>query len=82
MVLVRERPDRRGRAGGIVGEPEVTTAASLCLLGLPGLRYLTTDDEEERLMLRAVATRAGELQDHMQRNLAIHINNVAAKARR
>jgi hypothetical protein len=60
----------------------VTTAALLCLHGLPGLRYLTTRDREERLVLAALARRALALQDEMQRNLAAHIINTLAKAMR
>jgi hypothetical protein len=80
--LVGERADQRGAAGGIVGGPEVSTAALLSLLGLPGFRFLTTEDEEERLLLSAVAKRAVELQDQMQRNLAIHVVNTLAKSMR
>jgi hypothetical protein len=60
----------------------VTTAALLCLVGMPGLRYLTTEDEEERLLLAAVARRAVDLHDQMQKNLATHIANAWAKAQR
>lgn len=82
MVLIRERRHLGGGAGGIVSGPAVSVAATLALLGLPALRYLNTDDEEERLLLNAVALRAAELHDQMQHNLATHIVNAIAKAMR
>jgi hypothetical protein len=51
------------------------------VLGLPGLRYIETKDEEERLMLHAVGMRAFEFTDQMQKNLALHIANAFVKAR-
>jgi hypothetical protein len=51
------------------------------VLGLPGLRYIETADEEEQLMLRAVGMRAFEFADQMQQNLATHIANAFVKAR-
>ena len=48
--------------------------------GLPALRFLTTTDDEERLMLQAIAHRAVALRDIDQRNLAAHVVNTLAKA--
>jgi hypothetical protein len=58
----------------------VTTAAVLALHGLPALRFLTTHDPEERLMLLALARRAAALDEVRQRNLAAHIVNALGKA--
>ena len=60
----------------------MSAAAVLCLHGLPGVRLLTTLDDEERLMLKALARRAVELQDAMHRNLAAHVVITLAKAMR
>jgi hypothetical protein len=54
----------------------------LALHGLPALRYLTTRDREERLMLIALARRAQQLDDVRQHNLAQHIVNALAKSMR
>jgi hypothetical protein len=58
------------------------TAAVLGLHGLPALRFLTTTDHEEHLMLQAVARRAEELHQIHQRNLAELIVWRLAKAMR
>lgn len=55
--------------------------AQLAALGLPALRYLTSHDEEERLMLRAVAVKTDEYVDLLQRRLATHISNALVKAK-
>jgi hypothetical protein len=60
----------------------VTVAATMALLGLPALRYLTTADREERLLLQALTERAVRVYDTFQRNLAAHIVNTYAKAQR
>jgi len=54
----------------------------MAVLGLPAMRYLTTDDRDERLLLHALAERAVHVYDLMQRNLAAHIVNNYVKARR
>jgi hypothetical protein len=54
----------------------------MAVLGLPAMRFLTTRDREERLLLLAVAERAVHVHDVMMRNLAVHIVNTYAKARR
>ena len=54
----------------------------MAVLGLPAWRYLTTDDREERLLLRALAERALHVRDVLDRNLAVHIVNTYGKARR
>lgn len=64
-------------SGGAVGQ-----AATMAILGLPAWRFLTTRDREEKLLLLAVAERAVRVHDVMQRNLAAHIVNTYAKARR
>jgi hypothetical protein len=52
----------------------------LGLYGLPALRFLTTDDQEERLMLTALANRCLELDDIRQQNLAVKIINELGRA--
>jgi len=54
----------------------------MAVLGLPAMRFLTTDDREERLLLLALAERAAHVADVMQRNLAVHVVNAYAKASR
>lgn len=54
----------------------------LALHGLPALRYLHTDDHEERLMLRALAQRCLELEAIRRHNLAVEIINELARATR
>jgi hypothetical protein len=65
----------------MMNRPGVRAAALFCVLGLPGLRYLTTRDEEERLMLQAVSQRALECYELFQKNLAVHIANAMVKAK-
>lgn len=60
----------------------VNVAATMAVLGLPAMRYLETDDRDERLLLLAIAERAVVVYDTFQRNLAAHIVNFYAKARR
>jgi hypothetical protein len=50
--------------------------------GLPAERFLTTDSNEERVVLVAVAQRAAELRDFMDQRLAHHIINTLAQAMR
>jgi hypothetical protein len=76
----RERGRRPGAAGGITGGVEITTAAALALHGLPAIRFLTTPDPEERLVLIALAKRCVELRAVEQRNLAVQIVNTLGKA--
>lgn len=52
----------------------------LALHGLPALRFLTTTDHEERLMLQALAQRAAALDNQRQQNLARHIVYELAQA--
>lgn len=54
----------------------------LALHGLPALRFLTTTDDEERLMLTALAHRAAQLRVVEQHNLAVQVVNALAKAAR
>jgi hypothetical protein len=60
----------------------VTAAAVLAMHGLPALRFLTTDDPEERLILMALAKRAAQLRELEQKNLAVHVVNALGKAMR
>ena len=69
-----------GRTGGITRGDETGTAVALAAYGLPALTYLTTDDPEVRLMLIACLSRAIELDDMRQRNLAVHIANAVARS--
>ena len=55
-------------------------AAVLALHGLPALRYLETDDPEERLMLMALAHRAEKQLLQIQHNQAAQIVNALGKA--
>jgi hypothetical protein len=82
MGAQRERRARRGDAGGIVSSAEIDIAATLALRGLPALRYLTTQNDHERVTLMAVAVRAQKLHEIDQRNLAIAIIDTLAKAMR
>ena len=54
----------------------------MALLGLPALRFLESDDRDEKLMLAGLAARAVEQLDVIQHNLAMHIVSTYAKARR
>ena len=54
----------------------------MALHGLPALRYLTTTDREERLMLLAIAKRADQLAELHRHNLAVEIVNLYVKVRR
>ena len=54
----------------------------LSLSGLDGWRLLTTEDDDERSVLLAVATRAAQLADRRDENLAVRIVNAYVKARR
>lgn len=60
----------------------VDVAATMAVLGLPAMRFLTTRDREERLLLLALADRVLRVHDRLQRQLAVHIVNAYAKARR
>ncbi len=52
----------------------------LALHGLPALRYLETDDPEERLILTALARKAQTVLLQIQHNQAVAISNVIGKA--
>jgi hypothetical protein len=54
----------------------------MAVLGLPALRFLTTANQEERLVLLAVAKRAQKIVDTLQQNQAAHVLNLYAKAQR
>lgn len=54
----------------------------LALHGLDALLYLTTDDNEERLLLAAVARRAMRIDEGRMRQQAIHVVNELGKAYR
>jgi hypothetical protein len=60
----------------------IDVAAAMAVMGLPAMRFLTTEDREERLLLLALANRAARVYDLLQRNLAVHIVNAYAKVRR
>jgi hypothetical protein len=67
-VVVGDGAGARGRpAGGILTGDTVTLLAQMGLLGLPVDRYLSTTDERERLLLRAVTSRAVELVNKLNR---------------
>lgn len=65
-----------GVYGGLVAD-----AAALAVLGLPVERFLTTRDNDERLVLGVVARRAMKLLDDLQKNQATLIANAFVKAR-
>jgi hypothetical protein len=79
---VSPRGRRRGVPGGILTGDAVAVAATLAVLGLPVERYLTTIDHDERLVLAAIARKAFELTNTLQRNQAAHVVNALAKAMR
>jgi len=54
----------------------------LALFGLPAIRFLTTRDADERLILIALAQRAAQLDDVRQTNLARHIVHELGRAMR
>jgi hypothetical protein len=54
----------------------------MALLGLPALRYLESEDRDEQLLLLGLLDRAVTHLDTVQRNLAFHIVQTYAKARR
>jgi len=54
----------------------------MALLGLPALRFLESDDRDEKLLLLAALDKAVHLHERMQQNLAHRIVSTYAKARR
>ncbi len=57
-------------------------AATLGLLGVPASRYIDSTDPDERLLLRAIARRAMQLDEVRQRNQATLTINALGKAMR
>lgn len=57
-------------------------AAAVAVVGLPVERFLYSADPVERLALAAIASRALELVDQLQRNQAVHVVNMLGKAMR
>jgi hypothetical protein len=54
----------------------------MAVLGLPAMRFLTTDRDEEWAVLVAVARRAAELHELMQKKLASEIVAALSRAMR
>jgi len=52
----------------------------MAALGLPALRFLTTSDRMERLLLLALADATAKAVDELQRQLAHHVIETLAKA--
>lgn len=52
----------------------------LALHGLPGYRFLTTRDEDERYFLKVLSHRVVAIHQVMQKNLATEVINALAKA--
>ena len=50
-------------------------AGTISAMGLPGWRYATTTDPDERLLIAGMAQQAAKTIDEMQRNQAIHTAN-------
>lgn len=70
------RRGRRGAAGGIVGWDAFKTAGLLGVHALPAYRFLTTDDDEERLLLLGLARAVEKERDRLDHNLAARIGKV------
>ena len=64
----------------MIGGDSIGVAATLAILGLPAMTFLTTSDRDERLLLGALAAKGVETLDRIQRNQAIHVVNALAKA--
>jgi hypothetical protein len=77
-----ERGGRRAVHGGILSGGAYGAAAAMAVLGLPAMRFLETTDHDERLLLASLLEQAARYQDNLARNLAVHIVNAYAKARR
>jgi len=54
----------------------------MALLGLPAMRFVESEDRDERLLMLGLLDRAVHHIDVLHRNLAVHIVNTYAKARR
>jgi flagellar biosynthesis/type III secretory pathway ATPase len=52
----------------------------MALNGLPVLRFLTTEDDAERMVLMAIGERAAELRELYERRLAAHVINTLGKS--
>jgi hypothetical protein len=59
----------------------IKTVAWLAVLGLPAERYLTTTDNDDRLVLGLLLQSAVNAVDQLQKNQATHIANALVKAR-
>lgn len=54
-------------------------AAYLCVLGVDGVRLLTSDDPTELLMLQAVGREAARIQQQRDKSLAAEIANAVGR---
>lgn len=62
--------------------PEVKMAGLLAALGLPAWTFLTTGDNEERVLMVAAARRALDVRETLDRNLAAYTIDTLSKALR
>jgi hypothetical protein len=58
----------------------IDQAAQMAVLGLPALRFVTTTNEEERIVMLAIARRAQHVLGIVQENQAAAVVNALAKA--
>lgn len=59
---------------------DVHTAAIAAAVGLPAWEYLNTSDTEKRLLLSAVAKKALEVRETLDRNHAAYVADAIARA--
>ena len=69
----------RGIRGGIRAAAVVKAAATLCALGLDGMRLITTPDETESLVMQAVAQNTLEVLQARDKALAAEIANAVGR---
>jgi hypothetical protein len=65
--------------GGIEGVAAIRAAAMLCVLGVDGVRLLTTDDRTEAMALQAMGQEAARIQQQRDKALAAEIANAVGR---
>lgn len=79
MDARRGRRNQSGIRGGIKAAAEIQAAATLCALGLDGMRLLHTCDDAEALVMQVVAEQSVEVLQQRDKALAVEIANAVGK---